>query len=96
MAMPRQVAVAMGYQPGTDLAPKVLASGIGPLAERILEIAVSKGVPVQEDAELADLLAKMPLAQEIPPDLYPAVAEIFAFLFNIHNKLVDESLPKRD
>ena len=78
----------MGYDPGTDLAPKVLASGVGPLAERILEIAVNKGVPVEQDAELADLLAKMPVAHEIPEELYPAVAEIFAFLFQIHNDLV--------
>ncbi|MEM7164661.1 MAG: EscU/YscU/HrcU family type III secretion system export apparatus switch protein [Planctomycetota bacterium] len=81
--MDRQIAVALGYQPGSDLAPKVLASGQGPIAERILQIAERHGVPIEEKGELAEFLARIPLHDEIPDELYPAVAEIFAFLLRI-------------
>lgn len=81
--MDRQVAVALGYRPGSDLAPRVLASGRGPVAARILESALRHGIPVEQQGDLAQLLAQIPLGEEIPSDLYPAVAEVFAFLLRI-------------
>ncbi len=79
----RLLAIALGYRPGTDLAPLVLATGDGRIARRIRAIAEAEGVPIHEDAELAALLEHVPLAAEIPPPLYPAIAEIFAFLWSL-------------
>ena len=83
MSRGRDLAVALGYRPGTDLAPRVLASGEGLLAERIKAMAEALGIPRYEDAELAELLGHLPLADEIPADLYPAVAEILAFIWSV-------------
>lgn len=90
--MDRQIAVALGYRPGSDLAPRVIASGQGPIAEKILEIAARHGVRVEERGELAQFLAKIPLHDEIPDELYPAVAEIFAFLLAVSEGT--ETLPR--
>ncbi|MCI0650661.1 MAG: EscU/YscU/HrcU family type III secretion system export apparatus switch protein [Planctomycetes bacterium] len=79
----REVAIALGYRPGEDLAPRVFAQGEGRVAERIRAIARERGIPVHEDATLAELLRHVPLEEEIPPSLYPAVAEVFAFLIRL-------------
>ena len=74
-------AVALRYKPDRDNAPKVVAKGAGELAKRIIEIAKKHGIPVEENAPLADVLFKLELNQEIPPELYLAVAEILAFVY---------------
>lgn len=79
----RRLAVALGYRPAADDAPRVLASGGGLWADRIEETAREHGVPIREDHDLAQLLAGLPLESEIPPELFPAVAQIFAFLYGI-------------
>lgn len=81
--MERQIAVALGYRPGTDVAPRVLATGQGRLAQRIMATAEKHDVPVREDAELAHFLSHIPLEQEVPEELYPAIAEILAFLMRM-------------
>ncbi len=79
----RELAVALGYRPGSDLAPRVLAAGQGGLARRIRQLARDAGVELQEDEELAGLLARIPAGEEIPAELFPAVAQIFAFLYRL-------------
>lgn len=81
--MKRDLAVALGYRPDSDLAPKVLASGHDLWARRIIELAEHHGIPTRPDGDLAELLEQLPLANEIPEELYPAVAEIFAFLVHV-------------
>ncbi len=81
--MKRQFAIALGYDVEADLAPRVLASGEGWLARRLREIAEVHGIPLQKDGELAELLSMLPLQDEIPSELYPAVAEVFAFLYRV-------------
>ena len=61
-------------------APTVTASGDGLIAEAIIERAREFDVPVVEDAKLAPLLSTVPLGEEIPVELYQAVAEILVFL----------------
>ncbi len=78
-----ELAVALGYRPELDGAPRVLASGRGACAKRIRELAEQHDIPVNEDDDLADLLSQLPLASEIPEELYPAVAEIMAFLIRL-------------
>lgn len=75
---PRQ-AIALEYDP-EDEAPRVIASGKGALAERIIERAGEEGIPVHEDAQLADTLSKLDIGEMIPPELYEVVAEVLVFV----------------
>jgi len=84
LEQPTVKAVALRYDRGNAGAPKVVASGQGALAERILEAARSAGVHVTHDAELLDLLALVPLGSEIPAELYQAVAEVLAFVYRLN------------
>lgn len=83
---PRQ-AVALRYQPGEDNAPKVTAKGKGYLAEKILEMARAHKVPIREDKNLIQVLSRLELEQEIPPEVYRAVAEILSFIYRLSRNL---------
>lgn len=72
-------AIALEYDP-KDEAPKVIASGRGLVAERILEKAKEADVPVHRDDKLADTLSKLEIGDMIPPELYEVVAEILVFV----------------
>ncbi|MGZ8165022.1 MAG: EscU/YscU/HrcU family type III secretion system export apparatus switch protein [Methylobacter sp.] len=78
------IAVALKYD-GNN-APKVTAKGKGLTAEQILEIAELHGIPLQTDAELIKILAQIPLGDEIPNELYVAVAEVIAFAYFLSGK----------
>lgn len=74
-------AVALKYEPERSAAPVVVAKGQGLLAEEIMLRAQEHGVPVQEDPSLVEVLSKLDLEQEIPPELYRLVAEILSFVY---------------
>ncbi|MGG1880173.1 EscU/YscU/HrcU family type III secretion system export apparatus switch protein [Paenibacillus campinasensis] len=74
-------AVALKYAPGDHEAPVVVAKGSGELAETILQKAMEHGVPVQEDAALVEVLSKLDLDQQIPPELYQLVAEVLTYVY---------------
>lgn len=76
--LPAGRAVALRYD-GADSAPVVVASGMGYLAEKIVEVAADSGVPVFEDNSLATMLSQLELGQEIPPSLYQAVVDIYLY-----------------
>jgi len=76
----RKKAVALKYDMKKDKAPKVIAKGKGETAKNIIKIAKKKGIPIQEDKDLVEMLSKIELDREIPPNLYKAVAEVFIFL----------------
>ena len=82
-------AVALSYDQSRDEAPKVAASGRGEVAERILQTAREAGVPLQEDPDLLEILARVPPGEEIPPELYQAVAEILAFIYRMNAEMGD-------
>lgn len=75
---PKQ-AIALSYDPNED-APKVIATGRGALAERIIEKAQEADVPVHRDYKLADTLSRLDIGEMIPPELYEVVAEILVFV----------------
>lgn len=75
---PKQ-AIALEYNPEED-APKVIASGRGQLAERIIEKAKESDVPIHRDDKLADTLSRLEIGDMIPPELYEVVAEILVFV----------------
>lgn len=82
-------AVALHY--GGKTAPRITASGAGPVADRILEIAREHDVPVHDDPLLTAALAQVPVGDEIPENVYVAVAEILAFIY-----LLSGRVPNRD
>ena len=88
--------VAVKYDINKDRAPKIVASGKSAFAEEILRIAEENQVPLYEDPSLVDLLSKLEIDTEIPPELYTLVAEILAFDYQL-DKIAKkkESLRKR-
>jgi len=72
-------AVALEYNP-EDVAPKIVATGKGKVAEKIIETAKGAAVPVHEDSKLADTLSRLDIGEFIPPELYEVVAEILVFV----------------
>jgi len=83
-------AVALGYDPHSSDAPKVLASGYGHIARRILEIAKQEQIHIHQDDTLARLLARVPSGTEIPEDAYQLVAELLSFLYQTDRKLAEK------
>jgi flagellar biosynthesis protein len=81
--VPLRKAAALRYDRGQDRAPRVVASGRGPVADRLVAVAESHGVPIQHDAALAEALTRLELDREIPPELFAAVAEVIGFLYRI-------------
>lgn len=83
---PRQQAVALGYDQ-EDEAPRVLASGSGKAAERIIDLAQEHGVIIREDPLLVEALTQVELGAVIPPELYLVVAEVFAYVYRIQRRM---------
>ncbi len=74
-----RTAVAIAYEPG-DAAPKILATGKGAVADKIIEKAKESNVPLYKDNKLADTLSKLEIGDMIPPELYEVVAEVLVFV----------------
>jgi flagellar biosynthesis protein len=81
---PPKNAVALHYD-GKG-APRISAKGRGIVAEEIIALAEAHGIPLHEDSELVTLLAQLELNEEIPRELYLAVAEVIAFAYMITEK----------
>jgi flagellar biosynthesis protein len=75
------VAVALRYNRAETDAPRVVASGRGVIAERILALAFEHGIKVREDADLAELLAAVEIGNQIPIAAFAAVAEILVYIY---------------
>lgn len=74
-----KTAVALSYEVG-DEAPKILATGKGYVAEKIIEAAREENVPIHKDEKLAGTLSKLEIGDYIPKELYGVVAEILVFV----------------
>lgn len=72
-------AVALSYDP-EDKAPKIVATGQGHIAEKIIQTAEEAKVPVHKDETLTDTLSKLDIGDFIPPELYEVVAEVLVFV----------------
>lgn len=77
----RLLAIALHYS--GEGAPKVTAKGYGAIGESILARAREHAVPIREDAQLCGVLAQVPVGEEIPEELYVAVAEVLAFAYRL-------------
>lgn len=75
----RKTAVALEYNP-EEQAPKIVATGKGILADKIVDVAQKEGVPVHEDAPLANTLSKLEIGEYIPKELYSIVGEVLVYV----------------
>lgn len=78
------LAVALHYD--KQGAPRVVAKGRGVLGEKIVEVAREHGVPIQENEVLAGALSQVELDDEIPAELYKAVAEVLIFVMRLSGR----------
>jgi flagellar biosynthesis protein len=85
MSDPSKLAIALHYEKGTN-APVVVAKGRGTIGEKIVEIAKANDIPIEENEILAGALSKVDLGEEIPPDLYKAVAEVLVFVLRLSGR----------
>jgi flagellar biosynthesis protein len=80
------LAAALKYDGKTNSAPRITAKGRGEVASRIIEKARLHGVPVKEDSALVEFLYRLDVDQEIPVELYRAIAEILAFVYSLDER----------
>lgn len=83
-------AVALRYDENKDAAPVIVASGLGYMAERIVEMANENGVPVYEDNSLATVLTQLDLGTAIPEELYQAIVEIYTYFLKYSPKNLED------
>lgn len=88
-------AVALRYDGGSS-APIVVASGMGYLAEKIVEVAADNGVPVYEDNSLATMLSQLQLGEQIPDSLYQAIVQIYVYFLNFDPNDPDKARRERE
>jgi flagellar biosynthesis protein len=86
-------AIAILYDDQKNAAPKVIASGRGAVAEKIIATAREAGVHIQEDPNLVELLSKVDIGEEIPFELYQTVAEVLAFVYKVNEKFKNKISP---
>jgi len=83
-------AIAILYDDTQTSAPKIVASGKGTIAEKIIETAREAGIHIQQDQNLVELLAKVDIGEEIPVELYQTVAEVLAFVYKVNSRFKDK------
>ena len=83
-------AVALRYDVDKNIAPVIVASGIGHIAEKIVEIAGENKVPIYEDTSLTTILTQLELGSEIPDELYKAVVDIYVFFLKFAQEEEEE------
>jgi flagellar biosynthesis protein len=93
MTAPQKPTTAVALRWDGAGAPKVTAKGRHEVADRILELAGDHEVPVREDPELTELLARVELGEEIPTELYLAVAQVIAFAYRLSGKRLPAEEP---
>jgi len=86
MSYKTKKAIALKYTPEKNRAPRVTATGSGFVAEKIIAMAREHGVPVKDDPDLVEVLSRLDVNEEIPPDLYIVVAELLAFVYRMNRK----------
>jgi len=87
MNKPVPLAVALQYDKSAVPVPRVVAKGRGDSGEAILALARAHGVPVEENAPLAEALAQVEIGDDIPEALYRAVAEVLVFILRASGKI---------
>ena len=98
----KKVAVALNYDINSpESAPLITAAGKGKIADEIVKIAEENNIPLYEDQTLANLLSKLELDTEVPPELYVLVAEVLSFVYRLDRmsskrENLEEQISKHD
>jgi flagellar biosynthesis protein len=82
----KKKAVALKYDRETSGAPKAVAKGQGKVASKIIELAKKHDVPIKDDPDLIEVLSSLEIDEEIPAEIYVAVAELLAFVYSMNSK----------
>jgi flagellar biosynthesis protein len=80
------LAAALEYDAESDAAPRVVARGRGTIAEKIIALAREHNIPIRSDPGLVQLLSRLEIDEQIPVELYRAVAEILAFVYQANSR----------
>jgi flagellar biosynthesis protein len=80
---PRPAAAALKYDPLGSDPPEIVATGRGLIAEEMLRVAKEHNIPLHEDADLVEALARLDLSDHVPRELYAVVAEVLAYVFRV-------------
>ncbi|MEG0777462.1 MAG: EscU/YscU/HrcU family type III secretion system export apparatus switch protein [Oscillospiraceae bacterium] len=87
-------AAALRYDPGNDMAPVVIASGYGTVAENIINIAEQEGIPVYRDDSISSMLCMLDVGKNIPPDLYEIIAKVYCSILSTAAKFRNMTPPE--
>lgn len=87
----KKIATAITYDAKKDIAPRVTAKGQGLVAEKIIELAQKHNIPIKSDPGLVEILSRLDIDEQIPIDVYRAVAEILAFVYGLNRPPSDRS-----
>jgi flagellar biosynthesis protein len=79
-------AIALKYDRETHSAPKVTAKGKGKVAQKIIDLARQHDIPIKDDPDLIEVLSSLEIDEEIPSEIYVAVAELLAFVYSMNSK----------
>jgi len=82
----RLQAIALHYDRRPQSTPKVVATGRGDLAQQIIAAAEAAGVDIVQDPDLLEVLGRVPVGEDVPTELFQAVAEILAFIYRINGR----------
>jgi len=80
------IAAAIKYDDKRDAAPKLTAKGRGSIAEKIIKLAMEHNIPIREDPALVQILSRLDIDEQIPPEIYKAIAEILAFVYSVNEQ----------
>ena len=86
-------AISLQYQKEINSAPKITARGEGWVAEKIIEIAQERNIPIRKDKDLLNLLSEIDLGREVPESLYKVVAELLAWVYQLNKNYPDSNKP---
>ena len=81
-----EIAIALKYDKEKDGAPRVVAKGMRLKAEKIREIAREHNIPLMRNVNLANALYRVEVGQEVPEELYDAVAEVLNFVYELQRE----------
>jgi len=80
------IAAVIKYDDKRDAAPKLTAKGRGSIAEKIIKLAMEHNIPIRKDPALVQILSRLDIDEQIPPEIYKAIAEILAFVYSVNEQ----------
>jgi flagellar biosynthesis protein len=86
------IAAAIKYDDKRDAAPKLTAKGRGSIAEKIIKLAMEHNIPIREDPALVQILSRLDIDEQIPPEIYKAIAEILAFVYSVNEQYREKQI----